>query len=85
MWAGRYEEVLKVLFLRSVVVILGGLCAPALWTAIGTGYDAAKEKVQESKLKDQAIASCIAINASPREYRSSVREYCEEVWQLHAR
>ena len=23
MWAGRYEEVLKVLFLRSVVVILG--------------------------------------------------------------
>ena len=50
MWAGRYEEVLKVLFLRSVVVILAGLCAPALWTAIGTGYDAAKEKVQESQL-----------------------------------
>ncbi len=53
--------------------------------AIGTGYDAAKDNVQESKIKQQAIARCIETNASPREYRSSVREYCEEVWQLHAR
>jgi hypothetical protein len=63
----------------------GCLCALVDWAAAIEVLGFVREAIENNRQKQDAIARCIEDNASPREYRSSVREYCEEVYRTYIR